>query len=159
MAARERYRPGRRGGRARSEEGWPRRRVLRPRRLRDALRNPVALRVAFGQQHTKDQLQTLYVNANQYHSEALAMELPMIIYHPIPGQEYANRDYLMRAGTAMAADNSRELGRALDRVCQNPGILDEMRASISKIRRPDAAQDAGIEILRLRNERWRWSGT
>ncbi|MEV0896324.1 PadR family transcriptional regulator [Actinoplanes sp. NPDC049802] len=40
---------------------------------RDALRNPVALRVAFGQQHTGEQLQSLYTNANQYHSEAMAM--------------------------------------------------------------------------------------
>jgi DNA-binding PadR family transcriptional regulator len=40
---------------------------------RDALRNPVALRVAFGQQHTGDQLENLYTHANQYHSEAMAM--------------------------------------------------------------------------------------
>ncbi|HEU4752992.1 MAG TPA: glycosyltransferase, partial [Armatimonadota bacterium] len=43
-------------------------------------------------------------------SEALAMELPMIIFHPIPGQEYANRDYLVRSGAAIAADSRRELG-------------------------------------------------
>ncbi|MEV6299555.1 PadR family transcriptional regulator [Actinoplanes sp. NPDC051861] len=40
---------------------------------RDALRNPVALRVAFGEQHSGDQLQELYSNANTYHAEALAM--------------------------------------------------------------------------------------
>lgn len=39
---------------------------------RDALRNPVALRVAFGQQHSASQLQDLYANANEYHNEALA---------------------------------------------------------------------------------------
>src|SRR5918998_6063291 len=40
---------------------------------RDAIRNPVALRVAFGQQHSANQLRTLYTGANEYHAEALAM--------------------------------------------------------------------------------------
>ena len=86
-------------------------------------------------------------------SEALAMQLPMIIFHPIPGQEYANRDYLIGAGAAIAADNGRELGAALDTLCRAPERLERMRAAIARIRRPDAAQDAGLEILRLIQER------
>jgi DNA-binding PadR family transcriptional regulator len=39
---------------------------------RDALRNPVALRVAFGEQHSATRLRNLYENANEYHTEALA---------------------------------------------------------------------------------------
>ncbi|MFC7550220.1 PadR family transcriptional regulator [Plantactinospora sp. GCM10030261] len=39
---------------------------------RDALRNPVALRVAFGPLHTTAQLKALYSTANEYHTEALA---------------------------------------------------------------------------------------
>src|ERR1700754_1852635 len=39
---------------------------------RDAVRNPAALRVAFGQQHTGGQLTELYPSANAYHTEALA---------------------------------------------------------------------------------------
>jgi DNA-binding PadR family transcriptional regulator len=39
---------------------------------RDAVRNPVALRVAFGGQHSAAQLQELYGSATQYHTEALA---------------------------------------------------------------------------------------
>jgi DNA-binding PadR family transcriptional regulator len=39
---------------------------------RDAIRNPVALRVAFGQQHSGNQLKSLYSGANEYHSAALA---------------------------------------------------------------------------------------
>jgi processive 1,2-diacylglycerol beta-glucosyltransferase len=91
-------------------------------------------------------------------SEALAMQLPMIIFHPIPGQEYANRDYLVRAGAAIAADNGQELGAALDTLCRSPERLAQMRASIAGIRRPDAAQDAGMEILRLIRE-WRGDRT
>jgi processive 1,2-diacylglycerol beta-glucosyltransferase len=82
-------------------------------------------------------------------SEALAMELPMILFHPIPGQEYANRDYLMREGAALAADNIQELGEALDLLCREPERLEQMRAAIRRIRRPDAAAAIGREILRL----------
>jgi DNA-binding PadR family transcriptional regulator len=40
---------------------------------RDALRNPVALRVAFGEQHSGGQLKELYTGASEYHAEAMAM--------------------------------------------------------------------------------------
>jgi len=82
-------------------------------------------------------------------SEALAMELPMIIFHPIPGQEFANRDYLLQAGAAMAADTMGDLGAALDELCRRPERLEAMRAATRTIRRPDAARDAGLEMLRL----------
>ena len=39
---------------------------------RDTIRNPVALRVAFGEQHTANQLRNLYAGANEYHTTALA---------------------------------------------------------------------------------------
>jgi DNA-binding PadR family transcriptional regulator len=39
---------------------------------RDALRNPVALRVAFGELHSASRLRDLYVEANEYHTQALA---------------------------------------------------------------------------------------
>jgi DNA-binding PadR family transcriptional regulator len=39
---------------------------------RDALRNPIALRVAFGEQHSASQLRSLYEAANEHHTQALA---------------------------------------------------------------------------------------
>jgi DNA-binding PadR family transcriptional regulator len=39
---------------------------------RDAVRNPIALRVAFGPQHSANQLRQLYASANEYHTDALA---------------------------------------------------------------------------------------
>lgn len=39
---------------------------------RDAVRNPIALRVAFGPQHSAAQLRQLYDGANEYHTNALA---------------------------------------------------------------------------------------
>lgn len=39
---------------------------------RDALRNPIALRVAFGDKHSSAQLKQLYADATAHHTEALA---------------------------------------------------------------------------------------
>ena len=88
-------------------------------------------------------------------SEALAMELPMVLFHPIPGQEYANRDYLVREGAAVPADNTRELGAVLDVLCRAPERLAAMRAATRRVRRPEAARDAVGEILRLLHEEQR----
>jgi processive 1,2-diacylglycerol beta-glucosyltransferase len=86
-------------------------------------------------------------------SEALAMELPMILFHPIPGQEIANREYLVESGAALAADSIRDLGNVLDRVCGKPEQLAAMRAATRLVRRPDAAGDAGRQLQRLLRER------
>jgi processive 1,2-diacylglycerol beta-glucosyltransferase len=90
-------------------------------------------------------------------SEALAMELPMVLFHPIPGQEFANRDYLVQAGAALSADSLPALGSALDELCAAPERLGAMRAAIRQVRRPRAAEDGGMEVLRLVRERWRWN--
>lgn len=90
-------------------------------------------------------------------SEALAMELPMLIFHPIPGQEYANRDYLVEAGAAVSVDRTTELGAALDAFCRTPRKLEEMREAIRQVRRPQAATDCVSEIVQLLDERWRWT--
>ncbi|WP_326551597.1 PadR family transcriptional regulator [Micromonospora sp. NBC_01813] len=39
---------------------------------RDSVRNPIALRVAFGGHHTAEQLKTVYADASEHHTEALA---------------------------------------------------------------------------------------
>ncbi len=39
---------------------------------RDTIRNPIALRIAFGSLHSANQLRNLQASANEYHTEALA---------------------------------------------------------------------------------------
>jgi processive 1,2-diacylglycerol beta-glucosyltransferase len=46
-------------------------------------------------------------------AEALAAQLPLLIYHPIPGQEQANTQYLLAEGAAVLADNLAELEQCL----------------------------------------------
>jgi processive 1,2-diacylglycerol beta-glucosyltransferase len=82
-------------------------------------------------------------------SEALAMELPMLIFHPIPGQEYSNRDYLVEAGAAVSVDDLPAVGTELDRFCAAPERLAQMREAIRQIRRPHATRDAWVEMFRL----------
>jgi processive 1,2-diacylglycerol beta-glucosyltransferase len=42
-------------------------------------------------------------------SEALAMELPLLIYNPLPGQEEDNADYLVKSGLAILAEDEIDL--------------------------------------------------
>ncbi|HEY2419875.1 MAG TPA: glycosyltransferase, partial [Neobacillus sp.] len=42
-------------------------------------------------------------------SEAMAMELPLLLYNPLPGQEEDNADYLVKSGIAILAKNEIDL--------------------------------------------------
>jgi len=85
-------------------------------------------------------------------SEALAMELPMLILHPIPGQEWANRDYLVGAGAARSCDTLAEMREQLMDICARPEQLDEMRRAIRMIRRPEAAGIAARLVCEMAAE-------
>jgi processive 1,2-diacylglycerol beta-glucosyltransferase len=56
-------------------------------------------------------------------SEALALELPMMLYKPIPGQEQDNAAYLVGLGAAMEAKNAADLKHQLLQVIQNQSLL------------------------------------
>jgi processive 1,2-diacylglycerol beta-glucosyltransferase len=75
-------------------------------------------------------------------SEALATELPMIIYKALPCQEEMNRDFLTREGAALAARNLNELGRMLGDVLQNEGLRARMENAAARLKHPDAASAA-----------------
>ena len=51
----------------------------------------------------------------------------------------------------------RDLGAALDKVCEDPKRLAAMREATHKIRRPYSAAAAGHEVLTLMGESERWS--
>jgi processive 1,2-diacylglycerol beta-glucosyltransferase len=56
-------------------------------------------------------------------SEALALELPMMLYKPIPGQEQDNAAYLVGLGAAMEAKNAADLKHQLLQLIQNESLL------------------------------------
>jgi processive 1,2-diacylglycerol beta-glucosyltransferase len=71
-------------------------------------------------------------------AEALAAELPMVMYGSLPGQERRNERFASRAGIALIARSRRELVRLLEELLSNPGLMGGLRRRIRERRRPDA---------------------
>jgi processive 1,2-diacylglycerol beta-glucosyltransferase len=73
-------------------------------------------------------------------AEAMAAELPMLLYGSLPGQEQRNERFASRAGVALAPRSPRELRRLLERALAEPALLDHLRDGIRRTRRPDATR-------------------
>jgi processive 1,2-diacylglycerol beta-glucosyltransferase len=80
-------------------------------------------------------------------AEALAAEVPLLLYGSLPGQERRNERFASRAGVALAARSRRELARLLDRALGEPELLEHLRERIRRVRRPDAAERIVDEVL------------
>ncbi len=73
-------------------------------------------------------------------SEALARELPLIIYRPLPCQEEANSAFLVGAGAALAARNLKELEACLGRVLGDDLLRARMKEAASRLKKPGSAR-------------------
>lgn len=82
-------------------------------------------------------------------SEALVEGIPMVIYRPIPGQEEANTNYLVKHDAALIADDPKTLTVALGSLVSDPVRAQEMRRAAAALGRPDAAQVAARATLAL----------
>ncbi|WP_110953632.1 MGDG synthase family glycosyltransferase [Anaerosinus massiliensis] len=74
-------------------------------------------------------------------SEALAMELPMILNEPIPGQEKENAAYVESIGAAIWVKDSTKLADVVAGILTNPEKLIEMRHNARQFKKPNAAND------------------
>lgn len=72
-------------------------------------------------------------------SEALAAELPMVLFKPLPGQEERNTRYLVQRRAAVRAKNERDLTKTVQTLLASPVKLAQMRAAMESLRKPDAA--------------------
>jgi processive 1,2-diacylglycerol beta-glucosyltransferase len=81
-------------------------------------------------------------------SEALAAELPMLIYKALPCQEELNRDFLIREGAALSAQNLAGLGTLLCDVLRNEDLRLRMREAAARLKHPDSASAAARLIAR-----------
>ena len=81
-------------------------------------------------------------------SEALAMELPMVLSEPIPGQEKENAEYIEATGTALWVKNTNELAKIIEQVILDNEILTKMRINARFYKRPYAAKTIVEEIER-----------
>jgi processive 1,2-diacylglycerol beta-glucosyltransferase len=72
-------------------------------------------------------------------SECLAMNLPMMVVSPIPGQEERNADFLLESGAALKAVDAASLQYKVSRLLSNPKELVTMRERMRAVARPHAA--------------------
>jgi processive 1,2-diacylglycerol beta-glucosyltransferase len=86
-------------------------------------------------------------------SESLAMELPMLLYRPIPGQEQQNADFLVRSQVAVLAKTRQQVFEYLDTLLDGERMqLQTMRNNTKKIKRVQAAQQIVEHITLLSGE-------
>jgi len=72
-------------------------------------------------------------------SECLAMNLPMIVISPIPGQEERNADFLLESGAALKAVAAASLEYKVSHLLGHPRDLNTMRERMRAVARPQAA--------------------
>jgi processive 1,2-diacylglycerol beta-glucosyltransferase len=82
-------------------------------------------------------------------AEALAAGLPMIIIHPIPGQEERNSDHLLQWGGSWKANEGSALTHHLSTLLSNDLLRETLRQNALRAGRPQAARDAAQCILSL----------
>lgn len=74
-------------------------------------------------------------------SEALAVGLPQVLFSPIPGQEEANADFLVRQGTALRINTKKgAFKEVLENLLLQNGRLSAMAQTAKKLGKPDAAR-------------------
>lgn len=73
-------------------------------------------------------------------TEALCRGLPMIIYRPIPGQEDANAEFLVRHGAGRRAKNQDEMIAAISGLLSHPWELHAMARQARQLGHPEAAE-------------------
>jgi processive 1,2-diacylglycerol beta-glucosyltransferase len=75
-------------------------------------------------------------------SESLAMELPMLLYRPIPGQEIQNAKFLVKSRVAVLAETRKHVSKYVKMLLsERPELLLTMRENTKKIKKPNAAED------------------
>src|SRR5215218_8836275 len=80
-------------------------------------------------------------------SECMAAGLPMILIHPIPGQEVRNSDFLLEEGAAVRCNYETTVGYKIDQLLAEPDRLLHMSESARRIGRPQAGQQITSMVL------------
>lgn len=81
--------------------------------------------------------------------EALASELPMLLYKPLPGHEMCNVEFLIKNKAAFIANNEGEALGHIKNILENPSILEPMVEAIRPISKPFASREAADIIISL----------
>ena len=83
-------------------------------------------------------------------SEALIKELPMIIIHPLPGQEENNSVFLNKVGAVIRVDDEVDIAKAIHELLSVPGKMEQLRANMVHLAVRNSGKiisDAIIELV------------
>jgi processive 1,2-diacylglycerol beta-glucosyltransferase len=80
-------------------------------------------------------------------SECMAAGLPMVLIHPIPGQEVRNSDFLLEEGAAVRCNYQTTVGYKIDQLLAEPDRISRMAESARRIGRPDAGAEIAFQVL------------
>jgi processive 1,2-diacylglycerol beta-glucosyltransferase len=86
-------------------------------------------------------------------SEAMAMELPLLIYNPLPGQEEDNADYLVKSGLAILAENEIDLADKIHHMIHDSIPLLSMKLRTRVFQTKTSSFDALDVIIRTADSR------
>jgi len=78
-------------------------------------------------------------------SEALALNLPFIVFRPLPGQEKDNALFLAKKGTVLIAYQTRKLSEAVQQVLNNS--LGQMEQAIYELQKKNATETVVDDVL------------
>ena len=81
--------------------------------------------------------------------EALVSETPLLLYEPIPGQEWENAVFLTQRGVALWAKNRQELKDGVTTLLTRPEQVEKLRKAAEALRRPAAAGAVATAVLAL----------
>jgi processive 1,2-diacylglycerol beta-glucosyltransferase len=79
-------------------------------------------------------------------TEALCRGVPMLIYRPIPGQEDANAEYVVRHGAGFLARDHKDVVGMLEHLLSHPWELKAMMRQTRTLGHPDAADAIATRI-------------
>lgn len=82
-------------------------------------------------------------------SEALAMEIPMILYGIIPGHEEENAQFLIENNAALIAYNKLELKEKVELLFTDRCLSEKIRSAERRLKKPNSAVDGARLILEL----------
>jgi processive 1,2-diacylglycerol beta-glucosyltransferase len=82
-------------------------------------------------------------------SESLAMQTPMVVFRPTPGQEERNSLALSVAGAAVRARTFEHVLSSVERILAHPPLAASMREACRLLARPHAARDIARRVLEL----------
>lgn len=85
-------------------------------------------------------------------AEALAMELPMIFYKPLPGHEQDNAQIFIQAGVARQADHFMDLKTMIKEILNHPYLLQDMKEKTKGFHRKQSAFAALDIIMQTENK-------